>query len=107
MLLQKTCQRLIVLGKKSAQRSPKTLSTAGLIELHTFKVLEGDYGVNIATGDLDGDGIDEIITGLGPGPQNEPRVKIFKSDGTEIGNFLAYPAGMDYGVRVSSGRTGQ
>ena len=47
MLLHKTCQRLIGLGKKSAQGSPKALSAAGLIELHTFKVLEGDYGVNI------------------------------------------------------------
>ncbi len=63
--------------------------------------------MNIATGDLDGDNIDEIITGLGPGPQNEPLVKVFKADGTEIGSFLAYPAEMDYGVRVSSGRTGQ
>lgn len=63
--------------------------------------------VSISAGDLDRDGIDEIITGLGPGPQNEPLVKVFKADGTEIGNFLAYPAEMDYGVRVSAGKTGQ
>jgi sugar lactone lactonase YvrE len=69
--------------------------------------LNHSYGVTVTSGDLDGDGVDEIVTGLGPGPQNEPLVKVFKAGGTEIGNFLAYPAEMDYGVRVSSGRTGQ
>jgi hypothetical protein len=65
------------------------------------------YGVNVAAGDMDGDGKDEIITGLGPGPRNESLVKIFKSDGAETGNFLAYPVEMDYGVKVSIGRTGR
>lgn len=64
------------------------------------------YGVNVSSGDFDYDGKDEIITGLGPGPQNEPRIKMYKGDGTEIGNFLAYPPEMDYGVRVSAGRQG-
>ncbi len=65
------------------------------------------YGVTVSAGDLDGNGAVEIITGPGPGPQNEPRIKAFKADGTELENFLAYPAGMDYGVRVSAGKTGQ
>ena len=63
-----------------------------------------DYGVSVAAGDLNGDNLDEIITGLGPGPQNAAQVKVFRSDGTEIGNFTAYTD--EYGVKVSAGRVG-
>jgi hypothetical protein len=64
------------------------------------------YGVTVASADIDEDGIDEIITGLGPGPQNLSWVKVFKSDGTEIASFLAYPENSEYGV-VFSGRVGK
>jgi hypothetical protein len=65
------------------------------------------YGVYVAAGDLDGDGIAEIITGPGSGPQNPPWVKVFKSDGTEITGFLAYPDETKYGVKVSVGNVGE
>ncbi len=51
-----------------------------------------DYGVNIAAGDVDGDGISEIIAGAGPDPKNISVVKVFKGDGTFTGlSFTAYP----------------
>ena len=54
------------------------------------------------------DGISEIITGMGPGPLNEGWVRIFKGDGTPIGNgFLVYPENMRFGVKVSSGNIGE
>jgi hypothetical protein len=65
------------------------------------------YGVTVASGDLDGDGKAEIITGLGPGPQNEPLIKIFRGNGSVVGEFLAYPVGAGYGVKVNSGGAGQ
>ena len=65
------------------------------------------YGVNVSAGGLKSDGIDEIITGVGPGPQNESLIKIFRSDGAELGSFAAYPATMGYGVNIWSGNTGK
>jgi hypothetical protein len=36
-----------------------------------------------------------LDTGMGPGPLNQGWVRIFKGDGTPIGNgFLAYPENM-------------
>src|SRR3989344_521569 len=57
-------------------------------------------GVDVATGDLDGDGIDEIITG--PISGGGPHVKAFKADGTEILSFLAYDPKFLGGIKVSA-----
>jgi len=58
-------------------------------------------GVNIATGDINGDGVDEIITG--PGRGNKPEVKIFDYQGNLINKFLAYTENFTGGVKVASG----
>lgn len=55
-------------------------------------------GLNLATGDVDGDGEDEIITGLAAG--KIPEVRIFKADGALKGQFLAYPKTFRGGVKV-------
>ena len=60
-------------------------------------------GVRVATGDVDGDGKKEIITGAGPG--GGPQVRIFRLDGTPIGGFFAYPTGFGGGVYVSTVRS--
>lgn len=65
------------------------------------------YGVMVSSGDIDGDGVNEIITGLGPGPQSDPLVKLYKTDGTVTGSFMAYPSGTGYGVRAIAGKTGR
>lgn len=57
-------------------------------------------GVDVAAGDVDGDGIDEIITAAGPG--GGPHVRIFKANGTEVGGFYAYEPGFVGGVRVAA-----
>jgi hypothetical protein len=57
-------------------------------------------GVNVASGDVDGDGTDEIITGAGPG--GWPHVRIFRADGTPIGGFLAYSQAFSGGVDVAA-----
>ncbi len=58
-------------------------------------------GVDVAAGDVDGDGVDEIITA--PGPGGGPHIRIFKTNGVEVGGFYAYEAGFAGGVRVSAG----
>ncbi len=45
-------------------------------------------GVNVSTGDVDGDGIEEIITGAGFGGQSE--IRVFDIDGNIKNSFFAY-----------------
>ncbi len=62
------------------------------------------YGVNVVCGDLDGSGIDSVITGAGPGAVFGPHVRGFQPDGTPLPgvNFIAYGTNR-YGVNVSTG----
>ncbi|HSD12100.1 MAG TPA: FG-GAP and VCBS repeat-containing protein, partial [Patescibacteria group bacterium] len=57
-------------------------------------------GVNVAVGDLDGDGKAEIVTGAGPG--GGPQVRVFNRYGTALGKgfFAADPASRN-GVKVA------
>jgi hypothetical protein len=61
-------------------------------------------GVWVATGDVDGDGKDEIITGAGPG--GGPHVRVFKYVNGAIvpagGGFMAYDPAFSSGVRVGT-----
>lgn len=56
-------------------------------------------GVRVATGDVTGDGVDEIITGAGPG--GGPHVRAFRLDGSVVANFYAYSPAFSSGVYVS------
>ncbi len=59
-------------------------------------------GVTVAAGDVDGDGVKEVITGAGPG--GGPHVKVFDGRaGTERLSFLAYDPAFRGGVFVASG----
>jgi len=66
------------------------------------------YGVNVACGDIDGDGRDEIITGPGPGPQFGPQVRGWELDDGDVlrpmsgVNYFAYGT-LKYGVNVACG----
>ena len=56
-------------------------------------------GLNIAAGDIDGNGEDEIVTGLAAG--KIPEIRIFKAIGVLQGLFLAYPKTFRGGVKVT------
>ncbi len=57
-------------------------------------------GVNVSIGDLNGDGIKEIVCGAGFG--GGPHVRVYKKDGTLINpGFFAYDKGFRGGVNVS------
>jgi len=62
------------------------------------------FGVNVSVADLDGNGIDEIITGAGPGPIYGPHVRAFTAEGTPFAgvSFFAYGT-LKWGVNACSG----
>ncbi len=62
------------------------------------------YGVNVSCGDIDGDRLDEILTGPGPGDIYGPHVRGFNKDGSTIPglSFLAYGTNK-YGANVTAG----
>lgn len=57
-------------------------------------------GVRVATADIDGDGVDEIVAGAGPG--GGPHVRVFDLSGRPRGSFFAYAEGFRGGVHVAS-----
>jgi hypothetical protein len=56
-------------------------------------------GVDVASGDIDGDGVDEIITGTKTGA---PHVQIFDLNGNVKGSFYAFSPNFEGGVNVGS-----
>ncbi|RJQ43513.1 MAG: hypothetical protein C4538_12095 [Nitrospiraceae bacterium] len=64
----------------------------------------GNYGANLASGDLDGDGVAEIIAGMGSGMNNEAVVKIFDAYGIQKSSFTVFNS--KYGVNVAVGNPG-
>jgi len=57
----------------------------------------------VAAGDVDGDGVDEIITGTASGA---PHVRALKADGTEVAGFYAYAPDFLGGADVAAGDVG-
>lgn len=57
-------------------------------------------GVFVATGDIDGNGTDEIITGTGDG--GGPQVRIFTRIGAVVGSFFAFDESTRHGVHVAA-----
>ena len=58
-------------------------------------------GISVAAGDINGDGIDEIITGAGPG--GGPQVRVFNQTGAPVLQFYAYDQNFRGGVKVATG----
>jgi subtilisin family serine protease len=58
-------------------------------------------GVNVAVGDVDGDGQEEIVTA--PMAGGGPHIKVFKKSGQLVSEFFAYEANFDGGVNVALG----
>jgi len=62
------------------------------------------FGVNVACGDIHNEGPDEIITGLGPGPDNVTNVKVWAWDGSGPPEVQSQydPFGSNYGINVAA-----
>jgi hypothetical protein len=76
---------------------PVTGGSAGLVDPLLTNIRGG---VRVAAVDWDGDGLDDIVTGAGPG--SPPRVRVFNAaTGTEIASLLAYSSTFLGGVNVA------
>lgn len=60
-------------------------------------------GMFVAAGDLDDDGVDEIVSGADTG--GGPHVRTFDPNGAGRESFIVYPAGFRGGVRIAVGNT--
>jgi hypothetical protein len=76
-------------------------------QLHSFFAYAPGFtgGVRVATGDLDGDGRADILTG--PGSSGGPHVRAFDGDNLDqLANFLAFDASFTGGVFVAAPAAG-
>ncbi len=72
------------------------------IPIAQFTAFDTTYGAQVAMGDLDGDGSGEIVAAPGPGPKNEARIGVFRTDGTPLAS-TAPMIGTKYGAHVAVG----
>ena len=94
----------IITGTGPGAAQVKVFSGRNLGELYSFLPYGSGFlgGVFVAAGDVNGDGVDDIVTGTDAG--TTAHVKVFDgSTGAEIRSFFAYPAGFTGGVRVAAG----
>lgn len=80
----------------------KVFSGATGSELRSFFAYGPSYtgGVFVGGGDVDNDGVDDVITGADAGAGSH--VKVFSgANGSELRSFFAYAAGFTGGVRVA------
>lgn len=69
--------------------------------INPFSDIAGKKSLRIALGDVDGDDQDEVVFSLGAG--YEPRVEIYRADGSFHQSFLSYAQTYNKGVFVASG----
>jgi subtilisin family serine protease len=78
------------------------LDQAGIFKKQFFAYAENFRGgVNLAVGDVNGDGTAEIITG--PGAGGGPQVRIFNFNGRLLAQFFAYSKSFRGGVNLAVG----
>ncbi len=70
-------------------------------KIREFKPYDFEGDVFLSTGDVNGDGVNEIVTGVGLG--GGPHVKVLDQEGQIISEFMAYDERFRGGVSVSVG----
>ena len=82
----------------------RVLSGLDLSELANFYAYPAEFtgGVTVAAGDVNGDGLADIVTGAGAG--GGPHVRVFSgADLGELASFYAYDGAFTGGVNVAAG----
>ncbi len=99
-----TVNQNIVTGTDTGSSQVKRFDTPALTETASFLAFSALFtgGVRVAVGDVNGDGVADIICGAGPG--GGPEVKVFDGvSGAVIRDFFAYSAGFTGGIFVAAG----
>ena len=84
-------------------------ATGAGVQLASFFAYEPSFhgGVSVAAGDFDGDGVDEIITGAGPGGGSHVKVVRPGDPAAPLASFFAFGptfgGGVNVGYKVRSG----
>ncbi len=88
---------------KTGTKTTTTTKTSTVVSGKSLMAYNSAFrgGVNVATGDLNGDGENEIITGAGQG--GGPQVRIFDKDYNLLGQFMAFSSTSRSGVNVATG----
>ena len=89
---------------ESASPHVKVFSGADLSVLYSFFAYAPQFtgGVRVAAGDVDGDGLADIVTG--PGPGAAPLINVFSGSGLgTLASFFAYAPQFTDGVFVAAG----
>ena len=102
-------QQTLVIGSDTGCTSVPVVRlidpTTGLDLITPIQPYENGFrgGVRVTTGDIDGDGTDEIIVAPGIGRPFE--VKVYKQDGTPLPAYTTFPFGPGYnrGGEIASG----
>jgi hypothetical protein len=97
---------IIVIGPDKSISNRPVVSIVNAINgaiVGQFLAYEATYtgGVRIATGDLTGDGVPEIVTA--PGRNHTPLVRVFDQSGVLLSEFLAFDGSFLGGVDVAVG----
>lgn len=82
------------------------ITETGVVEIASWMAYSPNFtgGVSVAVGDIDGDGMAEVITGAGPGGASHVRVfDLGGSTPVEEAAFMAYAAAFVGGVNVWAG----
>jgi len=82
----------------------RIFNSQNFLKIDSFLAFSRDFkgGVNLAVGDVNGDGKNEIVTGAGPGGSSH--IRVFKSNGRYTGwNVFAFGLDFKGGVTVACG----
>ena len=94
----------VVIGMDKSPVVPKTASIVNTVTGTTTLTITPyastfQGGVHVATGDLNGNGYDDIVTA--PGRTGSPTINVYDQLGNLLTSFQAYPASVTGGVNVA------
>jgi subtilisin family serine protease len=94
-------EEIVTVPGKGGGPQVRIFDSAGKLQSQFFAYDRNFHGgVNIAVGDVDGDGLAEIITGAGP--SGAPHVRVFNSTGTILQSYYALDTKFSGGVNVGT-----